>query len=131
MVKLGYIIAYVADVQKELDFFEKAFGFKRRFVDPNGDYVELDTGETVLAFANHELGRSNLPNGYVKGTSDKPLGVEIAMVTDDVNTLHLKALEHGAKELRDPAKKPWGQTVSYVMTPSGVLVEICTPVGAG
>ena len=50
------------------------------------------------------------------------------MVTDDVNTTYRKALEHGAKELGGPVEKPWGQTVSYLATPSGVLLEICSPV---
>lgn len=131
MIKFGYTIAYVEKVEDELAFFEKAFGVERGFVDPSGDYGELATGDTVLAFANHELGSSNFPAGYVKGTQDKPLGVEIAMVTDDVKAMHLKALEHGAKELRGPVEKPWGQTVSYVVSPSGVLLEICTPVSAG
>ena len=127
MIKFGYTIAYVDNVDDELTFFERAFGIERRFIVPGGDYGELNTGDTVLAFANHELGESNLPAGYVRGTPDKPVGVEIAMVTDDVNTVHLKALEHGARELREPVEKPWGQTVSYVATPSGVLLEICSP----
>lgn len=128
MIKFGYAIAYIDNVNDELTFFEKAFGLKRRFFDPSGDYGELDTGDTVLAFANHELGQSNFPAGYIKGTPDQPLGIEIAMVTDDVNTAHRKALAHGAKELGGPIEKPWGQTVSYLATPSGVLLEICSPV---
>ena len=131
MIKFGYTIAYVDDVDDALTFFERAFGIERRFVDPGGDYGELDTGDTVLAFANHELGQSNFPAGYAKGTPDQPMGVEIALVTDDVKTVHIKALEHGAKELRGPVEKPWGQTVSYVATPSGVLLEICSPVNPG
>ena len=131
MIRFGYTIAYVDDVDDALTFFERAFGIERRFVDPSGDYGELDTGDTVLAFANHQLGQSNFPAGYAKGTPDRPMGVEIALVTDDVNTVHIKALEHGAKELRGPVEKPWGQTVSYVATPFGVLLEICSPVNPG
>ncbi|MCY4006313.1 MAG: VOC family protein [Rhodobacteraceae bacterium] len=126
MIKFGYTIAYVDNVNDELTFFERVFGIERRFVTPDGDYGELATGATVLAFANHVLGEMNLPEGYVKGNQDRPVGVEIAMVTDDVNTVHLKALEHGARELRGPVDKPWGQTVSYVVSPSGVLLEICS-----
>ena len=131
MIRFGYTIAYVDDVDDALTFFERAFGIERRFVDPSGDYGELDTGDTVLAFANHQLGQSNFPAGYAKGTPDRPMGVEIALVTDGVNTVHIKALEHGAKELRGPVEKPWGQTVSYVATPFGVLLEICSPVNPG
>ncbi|MDU9394735.1 VOC family protein, partial [Pseudomonas sp. zfem002] len=28
-----------------------------------------------------------------------------------------------------PQVKPWGQTVSWVRCPAGILVELCTPVG--
>lgn len=128
MIKFGYTIAYVENVDTELTFFEKSFGLVRRFVDPSGDYGELDTGETILAFANHELGKSNFPGGYAKGSPDKPMGVEIAMVTDNVAKAHQSALDNGGIELHGPVQKPWGQTVSYVASPSGVLLEICTPV---
>ena len=46
MIKFGYTIAYVDNVNDELTFFEKAFGLERQFVDPSGDYGELDTQAT-------------------------------------------------------------------------------------
>ena len=74
MVKLGYTITYVADVEKALAFFENAFGITRRFRTPENSYGELETGETTLAFASHELGKSNLSAGYISASdSDKPL----------------------------------------------------------
>ena len=130
MVRLGYVIAYVENVNNELTFFEKAFGLRRRFLDPAGDYGELSTGDTVLAFANHDLAESNLPAGYVKAAPDKPLGLEIALVTDNVVNAHRMALAQGAREVCPPEKKPWGQEVSYRTTPSGLLLEICSPVNA-
>ena len=48
MIRFGYTIAYVDNVNDELTFFEKAFGLKRRFFDPSGDYGELDTGARSL-----------------------------------------------------------------------------------
>jgi len=129
MVKFGYTINYVSDVEEALVFFEKVFSMKRRFITEEKDYGELDTGETVLAFASHELGGSNFKGGYVSPTEmNKPLGVEIALVSDDVETIHATALENGAKELKAPETKPWGQTVSYVQAPSGILLELCTPI---
>lgn len=128
MVKFGYAISYVDDVTKAIEFFEQAFGMKRKFIDDSGDYGELDTGETTLAFASHSLGSANLPHGYVNGsTSSQPLGCEIALVTDQVLKAHKAALEHGGEQLKAPMEKPWGQTVSYVRAPSGVLLEICSP----
>lgn len=129
MVKFGYTIVYVTDVSDALSFFEKAFDMKRRFVTEENDYGELNTGETTLAFASHELGQSNFKGGYVNGSiSEKPLGTEIALITSDVHTAHLSAIKHGATELKAPEQKPWGQTVSYVRCPSGILLELCTPV---
>lgn len=131
MVKFGYTIVYVADVNEALSFFEKAFGMTRKFITEENDYGELDTGETTLAFASHDLGSSNFNGGYISGSaSEKPLGTEIALVTHDVNAIHSAALSHGATELKAPEKKPWGQVVSYVRCPSGILVELCTSVAS-
>jgi uncharacterized glyoxalase superfamily protein PhnB len=132
MIKFGYTIIYVASVKKALSFFEKAFGLQRKFITEAGDYGELITGETVLAFASHELGATNLVKGYVSATdSEKPLGVEIALVTDNVRQTHLSAIARGATELKAPVEKPWGQLVSYLRCPSGVLIELCSPMNGG
>lgn len=61
--------------------------------------------------------------------SAKPLGVEIALITDDIHSTHTNALNHGAKELKKPEQKPWGQAVSYLRCPTGILLELCTPIG--
>jgi lactoylglutathione lyase len=130
-MKFGYTIIYVPDVAASLAFFEKAFGFSRRFLHESGDYGELATGETTLAFAALSLGESHFPAGFVAAyTSAKPLGMEIALVTASVESAHAKALAAGATELNAPTAKPWGQIVSYLRCPDGTLVELCTPVGA-
>ncbi|MCQ0167817.1 VOC family protein [Pseudomonas sp. S12(2018)] len=129
-MKLGYTIVYVPDVEASLSFFENAFGLKRRFLHESGDYGELDTGPTTLAFASLELGESNFPEGFVAASnSQKPLGMEIALVTEKVVAAHANALVNGAEEIRAPQSKPWGQTVSYLRCPAGVLVELCSPMG--
>jgi len=130
-MKFGYTIIYVPDVAASLVFFETAFGFQRRFLDDSGMYGELETGGTTLAFAAHEMGEFNYPTGHVAAhTSIKPLGFEIALVTDNVPHAHTQALASGAKELAAPSQKPWGQIVSYVRCPDGVMVELCTPIDA-
>jgi lactoylglutathione lyase len=128
-MKLGYTIIYVPSVAASLKFFIQAFEMKQKFLHESGDYGELDTGETTLAFASHGLGAMNFSNGYISASeSTKPLGVEIALVTPDVQKAHASAIAHGATELVPPKDKPWGQTVSYVRTPDGMLVELCTPI---
>ena len=128
-MKFGYTIIYVPDVAASLDFFERAFGLPRRFLHESGTYGELQTGETTLAFAAHELCDMNFSGGHVAAhDSPKPLGFEIALVTPTVAEAHAKAVSEGAKELAPPKEKPWRQVVSYVRSPDGVLVEICSPI---
>lgn len=128
-MKLGYTIIYVPDVPASLAFFEKAFGLTQKFLHESGTYGELETGETTLSFAAHELGDMNFSGGHVHGDKSlQPLGFEIALLTENVQSAHMQALNAGATELAAPQLKPWGQTVSYVRCPDGVLVEICTPI---
>jgi lactoylglutathione lyase len=130
-MKLGYTIIYVPDVCASLTFFEQAFGIKRKFLHESGTYGELDTGDTTLSFAAHALGDMNFPGGHVHADkSAQPLGFEVALVTEDVPSAHARAISCGASELASPQEKPWGQTVSYVRCPDGVLVELCTPITA-
>jgi len=124
-VRFGYAIAYVRDVERSVAFYERAFGLKRRFIDGSGQYGEMETGETTLAFASNELGHSNLPGGFRENDpAQPPAGVEIALVTEDVRAAYSSALAAGSMEVAEPKTKPWGQTVAYVRDPDGVLVEI-------
>ncbi|WP_339529158.1 VOC family protein [Pseudomonas mucidolens] len=128
-MKFAYTIIYVPNVAASLDFFENAFGFTRRFLHESGMYGELDTGDTTLSFAAHELGEMNFRGGHVEAhASTQPLGMEVGFVTEDVSAAHAKALAAGATELSAPLSKPWGQVVSYVRCPDGTLVELCTAV---
>jgi uncharacterized glyoxalase superfamily protein PhnB len=127
---LGYVILYVNDVAASLAFYEKAFGFARRFFhDDNGKaYGELETGATRLAFASIVLASEHLRQEVVAASPGKaPLGVEIALTTPDVPALFTRAVTAGARAVSEPATKPWGQTVAYLRDNSGFLVEICTP----
>jgi lactoylglutathione lyase len=131
-MKFGYTIIYVPSVSDSLAFFESAFGCKRRFLHDSGTYGELDTGATTLAFAAHELGEMNFPGGHVAAhSSERPLGMELGFVTDDVAQAHARAVAAGAQQLSPPTQRPWGQVVSYVRCPDGTLVELCSPMGAG
>ena len=126
-MKFGYTIVYTDNVRESVEFFENAFGFKRRFIHESG-YGELETGSTALAFASHDLGKTNLPDGYIKANEIMPLGMEIALVTENVPKAYAKAISAGAASIKEPIAKPWGQIVAYVRCPDGTLVEICSPV---
>lgn len=129
-MKLGYTIIYVADVLATVDFYERAFGLKRRFVHESNLYAELDTGETVLAFAGEPMAEMNGIAIRPNRKSDIAPGFEIALVTDDPRAAFGNAVDAGANAVSPPVQKPWGQIVGYVRDIDGCLVEICSPVTA-
>lgn len=126
-MKYGYTILYVDDVLTTVDFYEKAFGLKTRFVHDSNAYAEMETGQTRLAFTSKALAKENGLDFGQLGKSPSPAPFEIALVTDQVEDAFKKALENGASELKKPVEKPWGQLVGYVKDCNGFLVEICSP----
>ena len=130
MIKFAYTILYVKDVENTITFYEKAFGFSRKFISPDNNYGELLVGETTLSFASITLANSNLKDGFTESNlSNKPFGIEIGFTTDNVEET-LNSVEcAGGTILENPKTKPWGQKVAYVRDLDGFLIEICTPMG--
>lgn len=128
-MKFGYAIFYVDDVEATVAFYERAFGLVRKFVKP-GEFGELDTGTTSLAFAARTHVETLFTIPFQKSGRDRdPAPVEIGLVTEDVAAAFEKAIAAGASAVSKPTKKPWGQTVGYVRDSNGFLVELCTPIG--
>lgn len=129
-MKFGYTIVYVTSVPDTLAFYKQAFGFETKFLHESAQYGELATGETVLAFASHQLGEMNLGGRYIKiDEASAPFGVELTFVTEDVALSYEKAISAGAGSVQEPSEKPWGQVVAYVRSKEGSLIELCSPMG--
>jgi lactoylglutathione lyase len=127
MNHLSHVIYYVENVKETVEFFERAFGLKKHFIDPTGEYAQLDTGSTALGFASESLASKNLPHGFQKLDHSKlPFGIEISLCAKDVEASFNHALKNGAVLVAPLEKKPWGQTTGFVRTPQGILVEICS-----
>lgn len=128
MIKFGYTIFYVKDVTKSIEFYEQAFGFVRKFITPENDYGEILSGETTISFGSAEFMGSNFDGGFIESDlNNKPFGIEIGLLADDVSKAITQAKNAGAIIVAEPIQKPWGQTVAYVRDINGFLVEICTP----
>jgi catechol 2,3-dioxygenase-like lactoylglutathione lyase family enzyme len=123
----AYTILYTPDVEQAASFYERAFGLERGYVDPEGIYIALKTGDTTLAFAKEAFVRGNgLEFEPVRGAKAPP-GIEIGFIVEDVEAAFKRAVEAGARPWYEPAKQAWGQTVSYVRDLNGFLVEIASP----
>jgi lactoylglutathione lyase len=125
-MRFGYTILYVRDVAASVALYERAFGQRTRFVHESGDYAELETGTTTLAFASHELAESNLGAAFRRGDGS---AFEVCFVTDDVAAAYQQAVGAGAEPVTPPQTKPWGQDVAYVRDADGNLIELASPAG--
>lgn len=121
-----YTIIYVADVKATLDFYRRAFSLETGFLHESGDYGELKTGDTKLAFSSIAL-MKQLGKSPAAADPKNPV-FEIALETDEVEASLKRAVDAGAKLIMPATKQDWGQTISYVGDPNGCLIEICTPV---
>lgn len=129
-MKFAYTILYVEDVARTVAFYEAAFGFVKKFITPEGDYGELLSGDTTIAFANLALGNANLKSGFIQSTlQEKPFGIELAFTTTQIEADFQKAITAGAQVAMPIAEKPWGQKVGYLRDINGFLIEVCTPMG--
>lgn len=128
-MKYAYTILYVENVEKTISFYEKAFGFQKKFITPDADYGELLSGETTIAFALNSIGNSNFKKGFKAiSLNEKPAGVEMAFTTETIEIDFKKAIDAGAIEYESIEQKPWGQKVGYLRDINGFLIEVCTPI---
>ena len=126
-MQLAYTIFYVQDVRRSTEFYQKAFDLKVKFIHEGGDYGEMETGNTTLAFCAVALLRA-------QGKSPRSADItapcsEIAFTTLDVPKALAQAVAAGALVGQAPKVMSWGQTVAYVADPDGFWVELCTPMG--
>jgi uncharacterized glyoxalase superfamily protein PhnB len=128
-MKFAYTILYVENVLDTIVFYEKAFGFTRKFITPEEDYGELITGETTISFASEKLGDLNFKNGIEKiRKSGTAYGVELAFTSENIAVDFQNAIDHGAAIYEPVVQKPWGQQVGYLLDNNGFLIEVCTPI---
>lgn len=126
----AYTILYVFDVAVTVAFYERAFGIEPAFVHDSGAYAELATGQTILAFVEHDFASDSagIDGGCRRNDSgEPPAGLNLTFTTPDPWAAYRQALQAGATEVHEPITRPWGQVVGLVRDNNGVLVEIATP----
>ena len=128
MMRFRYTILYVPDVRASLDFYTRAFGFEIGLLSDAGDYGELVTGDTKLAFSSIALMRQ-IGKAVAEAPPEKP-SFELAFETDDVAAALARATAAGGILVQGVTRMEWGQELAYIRAPEGTLVEICSPVGA-
>jgi catechol 2,3-dioxygenase-like lactoylglutathione lyase family enzyme len=120
----------VSDVPQTVDFYQKAFGCRLRYMHPSSGYAELETGSTLLAFIGEAfIEASSLLGGLRYAPSrpaSEPAAQIVAFVTDNLDADWERATSAGAAVVKLPEPKPWGQTTGYLRDCNGIIVELCT-----
>ena len=110
----------VSDLQKSLDFYEKAIGLTitHRIETPDFDEVVLagDSGNRIqLACHRNQSGPIEHGTGFWKLYID----------TDDCRGLYQRCMDAGVESHSEPEElEHWPVTVAFVKDPDGYLVEI-------
>jgi lactoylglutathione lyase len=123
-MKYGYTALFVESVHETIDFYERAFGLKRKMVQESGEYGELQTGDTTLAFTVQSIVKTLSDVTFEPAALHKAAPpLELGMVTDSVDADFERAVAAGAVIVKHPHDKPWGR-VAYVRDNNGFLIEI-------
>ena len=95
----------VAGVAKLIDFAKQAFGAKEVFLSkrPDGSvqHAEVKIGDSIVMLGEGGPGGKQFPG-------------MLHLYMEDVDTVYRRALEAGAKSLREPANQPFGDRMGGV-----------------
>ncbi|XP_050214040.1 uncharacterized protein LOC126665319 [Mercurialis annua] len=123
---LAYVVVYVKDVAKSVDFYAKAFGYHVRHLDNSHRWGELESGQTTIAFTPIHQHETDDLSGTVRtphvGRERAPL--EVCFAYPDVDAAYKRAVENGAVGVSEPEDKEWGQRVGYVRDLDGIVVRV-------
>lgn len=128
-MKLSYTILYVKNVQTSIDFYQVAFGLELKFKHESGDYAEMQTGETTLAFCCYDLADQVVRMSYQKPSFDRPIASQLTLEPTDVKSAFEQAKCAGARVLCEPEIKPWNFEVAILQDPDGHLIELAKNLG--
>jgi len=132
-MKLGYTVFWVDDAEKTAQFYEAVFGLKRRLQmqTPLTPWIEMETGETALAFAEFTEADVLFSNNYRKHSlQEPPVASVISFVTENIEAVYDAAVKLGAETITAPKTEPWGQRIARVRDINGIVVSIATPLQA-
>ena len=116
-----YVILIVQDLDRALRFYTGVLGL--RLGHRSGDYAQLDTGATRLAFYTRNAMEKTLGMSLEAPAANAP-GFEIGFKVADVDATFNELVARGALPLVPPTNRFWGQRTAYVRDPDGHLIEL-------
>jgi lactoylglutathione lyase len=123
MNHLGYVILFVADLERSTAFYRDVIGlpFKLR-----GDgYVEFATEGS--RFGLYDRDRLGELTGHDHEPPGRP-GGEVVFLVGDVDAEAERLRGAGARVLKGPVDRAWGHRTLHVEDPDGFVVELATEI---
>lgn len=110
------------NLQESKSFYVELLGFKVKY--DSDWYVQLCSPENEeieygIIQRDHDL----VPEEY----QQKPNGMYVTFVVEDVGLTYQKALEMGLEILQEPRNEFYGQRRFLTQDPNGCLIDICSP----
>ncbi len=122
-IRLGYVIRYVADLRRSVEFYRDLLGLEVEY-EAEGYVAFRVEGPVIFAlFARERVPELIGVEESHPSPKDRHEG-EIAFVTNDVDALHAQLLDNGVESLCQPTDRPWGERTAYFKDPDGYLIEI-------
>jgi lactoylglutathione lyase len=125
--QFSFTILYTTQPRETIEFYERAFGLKRKFFVEQPGYGELQTGETTLVISNIAIEQGE--RGYPEASTPQnpAIGFHISFITNDVNALYAQTIAEGATPVKAPTAMAWGGTVAFVKDPNGITISLMKP----
>ena len=119
MHRVGYVILFVADLERSVAFYRDVIGVPFRL---RGDgYVEFAT--EGARFGLYDRNRLGELTGQDSTTPNRP-GGEVVFLVGDVDAEAERLRAAGATILKGPLDRPWGHRTLHVEDPDGFVVEL-------
>jgi len=126
-------VLYVGNIQKSLDFYQKAFGFEPDMIlnddDGNLSYADmLYKGEKLLMII--EEGSQMAPEGTSPLTSKTAPPMSLYVYCDNVDDLTSQAKLNQTTVLSEPEDAPWGDRTAVLKDPDEFVWCFATKIKA-
>jgi lactoylglutathione lyase len=119
MDKVGYVILFVADLERSVGFYRDAIGLELKL---RGDgYVEFAT--QGVKFGLYDRNRLEELTGQGPEAPGSP-GGEVVFLVGDVDAEAARLRAAGVSVLKGPVDRAWGHRTVHLQDPDGFVVEL-------
>ena len=118
LMRLNYVIVYVADMQRSIAFYRDQLGFPVKMESP--EWTEFHTGATTLALHIAKPGEGpQRPRGQTHAGE-----VQIDLEVLDIETFFQEKKEKGVEFVLPPTMQDFGRKLALFLDPDGVRISV-------